>query len=963
MRKFAVFFILCAGVLSGADAAAPVQRRGRSGAITAEQSSDTKAVSARAATVTSRTSPRAASTVSSTPVRGRTATTQVVPKNVSARAATTQKVINTGTKVATAAKNVLVSEECQAKYEGCMDAFCMLDNETGGRCICSNKNAEFDSILAEIEKLDQQSYQMATFGVDRLEMGTDADATMKMVQDVTDSLAEKESQESSRRTLDLSLWNTPIDFDVESAIFQSDSDAIEGKEGDVLHVYASGLCTAQIPECAAEMEMLKMMYGQKIRSDCAAYENSLKQQRNASAQKLAVAEQTLRQTALEQYRNANKYDLGQCTVQFKQCMQTTGGCGNDFAGCATMAAMDATNTRKSVSGGVKAYRIKGASTTIEINASTYDTLLAKKPLCETVTKSCVAVADQVWDTFLREVAPQVKSAEIIAEDKARQNCVGNVSSCFQKACKDTIDPNDPDGSYDLCLTRPETMLNLCQVPLNACGIDASSPDKAMESDIWEFVVARLASIRVDSCTSAVKECLQSTDRCGKDYSQCIGLDTDTIMRMCPHEKLVACQQVSSAGTVRSADEIYDELANMVQGIMLNIDNNMLTQCQNALNAAVVKVCGDTGDCSELTVDNGAGTRSFKYEVCQYTAIDGNDITWNGVCRDSLDGISEAELTSTDGPGWAGKLSGMMYWGDIKYSCTDVADGKTKKCGFTTMDEYIDAMENAGYTIDNETRSIISERVFGMEVRALTNAVETAIDAIESDPMVQFCMTGRRVQGMKTSDGKPLDLESTQARFPNLTVQMRQMIAASALKTARDNYNKKYDAELKRMMQDQVKAAARIDKNNATQVAAKACEDWAEQSTLPESEAPKASNAGKWVAVGLLVTVAIVATVYTGGALAGAAWAIIEGAAGASAIAAASVAAAAVGGTIALTSDMTVGQAEIEQWNYKENVTTTFAPTTGVCTKVRVYQNCKKTKNNYCKTWADPVEVRDEVTLL
>ena len=48
------------------------------------------------------------------------------------------------------------------------------------------------------------------------------------------------------------------------------------------------------------------------------------------------------------------------------------------------------------------------------------------------------------DTFLRKVAPQVKSAELIAEDKARQDCIGNISSCFQKACKDTIDPNDQE---------------------------------------------------------------------------------------------------------------------------------------------------------------------------------------------------------------------------------------------------------------------------------------------------------------------------------------------------------------------------------------------------------------------------------------------------------------------------------------------------------------------------------------
>ncbi len=64
-----------------------------------------------------------------------------------------------------------------------------------------------------------------------------------------------------------------------------------------------------------------------------------------------------------------------------------------------------------------------------------------------------------------------------------------------------MDPNDPEGSYDMCLTRPETMLNVCMVPLNACGIDASSAQAAEQSQIWEFVIARLQSMRVNSCTT------------------------------------------------------------------------------------------------------------------------------------------------------------------------------------------------------------------------------------------------------------------------------------------------------------------------------------------------------------------------------------------------------------------------------------------------------------------------------
>ena len=219
---------------------------------------------------------------------------------------------------------------------------------------------------------------------------------------------------------------------------------VEGKEGDALYSASHDICAAQIPECEAEMDMLQLMYSQQIRSDCTAYENSLKQQRNASAQKLYTAEQALRSAALEQYQNANKYDLGQCVIEFKTCMIETGECGDDFSGCASIAAFDETNTR-GAGDRAKTYKIQGSATSIEIKASTYDILLSKKPLCEGITRQCQNVASQVWDTFLREVAPQVKSAELIAEDNARQNCIGNISSCFQQACKDTMDPNDPDN--------------------------------------------------------------------------------------------------------------------------------------------------------------------------------------------------------------------------------------------------------------------------------------------------------------------------------------------------------------------------------------------------------------------------------------------------------------------------------------------------------------------------------------
>ena len=830
--------------------------------------------------------------------RGRAATVAKMP-TVAARAATTQKVIGTGTKVASATKNVVVSEECQQKYDGCMDSFCMLDNDTGGRCLCSDKNAEFDAILAEIEKLDQQSYQMATFGVENIEMGDDADAVIAKANAVAQSVLSQGEEKKARRTLDLSMWDTSVDFDDDEDIFGASAvSPIDGKDGDALHRAAAELCVAQIPECQSEIQMLQMMYAQRIKSDCAAYENSLKQQKNSSAQKLAAAERALREAALDQYRAANKYDLGQCTVEFKKCMQTTGGCGDDFSGCASMVAMDATNTRQSTSRQAKNYQIKGVATNIEISASTYDALMAKKPLCESITKSCVNVAGQVWDTFLREVAPQVKNAELIAEDKAHQDCIGNISSCFQKACKDTMDPKDPDGSYDMCLSRPGTMLNLCRVPLNACGIDASSEAAAEKSDVWDFVVARLASMRVDSCTTEVKECLQSEDRCGKDYSQCVGLDTDTIIRMCPYEKLTGCQKIYGEEEIRG-DAVYDELATMVQGIMLNIDNSILAECQAAADEAMIRVCGATEDCNGLAVDDNIGARSLEYKLCEY-----KDDAFQSNCRNDVTQIQDSELGrgGTERKAFAGKFEGEIPWDAISF---------------------IDENGNlTGKPVLNlpEGSAPLSAKVQN-ELNVLYGNINAAIAAIESDQKVQYCMTGREVQAMRRANAETGEQESTRigsksgadaARFPQLTSQMRSIIATSALKIAKDNYHKKYDELQKQLAQDYVtlgERMAEIDGLNKLdarrEMARQACVNLANGSVLATS---KGKNNVPTSPIGL---------------------------------------------------DL-IGSKQRNDWNYKETITSTFEWETLNCHRCVRTQNCTKPKRKWCKRWGEEEETCNDI---
>ena len=905
----------------------------------------------------SRTSTPATITTTTQSVAARSATTPVATTKsptVAARAATTQKVIGMGTKVVAANKPVVSNEECQQKYFGCMDSLCMLDAANGGRCVCSNKNATFDSILAEIEELDLKTYQMATAGVDSLEKGYDINAVF----------AKPESG------VDLTAWDK--NTTEEESPRATSALPLDDKTGDALFKSAHQICASAIPECSANMQFIQLLYSQQINNDCAAYENSLKQRRNESAQKLESARLGLLDASYTALNNANKWDLGQCAVEFKNCMISTGGCGADFSGCAPIAAFDATNTRSSGAG--RQYNIAGEQSTVTISASTYDTLLSKKPLCDNVTQNCQSVADQVWDTFLRANAPQIKYAELIAEDNARQDCIGNVSSCFQRACRDNIDPKDPSGSYDACLTRPGTMLSLCTVPLNACGISTESVQAAEKSDIWQFVLARLASMRVNSCTTEFKECLQSPDRCGPDYTQCVGLDTDTIMRICPYDTLVGCQQVYGAQNIRG-NAVYDELYNVAQGIFLNIDNEMLDYCNAALEEATIDACGDLDTCQKFVNNDAIGTRSLEYKICDYAISEDMTEIAYGNCRTNVSQISDKELGRVVGSTvnalgpvtpLAGVIEGDIYWDAVKID---------ESGNISTPQQYFQNLEITDIT-DQEIQIVENE------LGVLQNNLDNVYNIIESDPTVQFCMSGRQVDGIKPYSGTSVP------RFPSLTKSVRQKIAASAVNKARDNYYKLYDELLAQQSKDYATIAERMadirsenGKDARREIARQSCVDMAGLSGIAKSKTPK-GLAGIITTSVIVAVSAIVLTVFTAGVGAIASSmglaAFLETFGGgvlptivwtsASVLAASSVGLV-VGSSVSDWSEVSrvdfdnlvlTGEYEVSNWNYREKITTNFDWENLICHKCITSYECLETRepffgNLYCNKWADPVE--------
>lgn len=850
-----------------------------------------------------------------------------------ARAGATQKAINLGTKVE---ESRATSSSCQDKYNACMDSGCMIDNESGGRCQCSNKFKELNEILNQIKKKDLQNQKVLS---------------------------------AAEQVIDEQKYGASV---IRDDMYADDEDIDEvklsGSIGDKLRSEMHAICIEKIPECKSQFSLVTNLYSQKIKSDCAAFENALKEQQQSVREKRAEVKKSVRANALAQYKESNKYDLGQCTIQFTECMKTTAECGYDFSGCVDSVGHD------NIYG--KAFdqvAIEGVNSSVLIAKSTLDVLESKKVICESVTKQCTNVADQVWDSFLKNALPEIKMAELKSESDIRTSCLSKMSNCFQKACKDNIESTDVD-SYDMCLTRPDTMKSLCRVEIEPClAATGGSFDKPEESTLWPSVLSKLSAMRVDSCTEEIKTCMQSPDRCGPDYSQCIGLDTNLIMRMCPYDKLPGCQKVYGEDVVKG-DAIYDEVAQIVEGVILNIDNKMLETCQAAADSAVENVCGGDDMCQSFAVKEDLGSRSLKYQVCQYSTNSPDStegFKWFD-CRESVDMISDAELGRVKGSK-TGELGSVkpfagVITGIIKWESVEITDD-----GYIDIESYIDALKKEN--IEESERMLVRS-----ELEQLQDDINRVIRSVETDQWLQFCVSGRNVPGVTDMFG-----ENT-VRFPKLADSVRKQISVSALAVAKNNYYQKYDILTQRMQHDLVIVADRLAKNADLNqkdvqiaIAREACVNMAAISAF--AKAPVGQSLWAKILIGIIVVAAIVvACVFTYGAAAAIIAPVLAGkvtAMGAVLITSATVAGtglayAAADAATTSQDNSTNGKEKDSQWappvknhgeyfandwNYIEKITTDFDEEDLTCKKCIEHKNCEKTawhifSDRSCSKWEE-----------
>ena len=665
----------------------------------------------------------------------------VMPAYSATKTTGKQSAIQQGTKVrAKTDASGLFNQECYDAYYGCMDQFCILDNEDGGSCACSDKNAEYEKRLEKIKDTLSEADRLKTEEVERVQAGANADIIFNGAREYNkkgEVVKSTEKSAADKKKALLSLWDEMSDDDEDA--FGDMLDSIGDKTGDALFKAADQLCRSQMDEdaCKKDIPLLKQMYSRQIVSDCKGFANSIEKKEAEAKNEMSSANAAVRAALKESFDSANKYDRGECMVEYKKCMQKEDACGKDWENCVFTIASENMQNKQAVS--TAKTKVKTVNT-YDITASTMEILESKRYICERVLDSCVAVRDNVWQDFLREAAPTIKLAESKIESKKRQSCLSDISKCIQKACKDDIAGKGVE-TMDACLARPDMARSFCKVEIDPC--------ERMEPQIWGYVKDKLAAMRVDACTQEVKDCFTDDTRCGEDFSKCIGMDYAYIHDICPIDKLVVCKQANPKFSMSDLDS-------MLMGLYLNIDNSALETCQNLVAEKMTEVCGSTTDCNKFATDEVIGTGSLRSQKSGNTY----------------------------------RVTGMISFGSIKMgeASGKTEDGENKLApGEIGVDDYI-ASVRTRFSNEPDADTIIP--TIEEELKNIAGTINRTIEMIEQDQKIQYCITGRNLEQITGKKG-----DKTTARFPNLLNQVKMEIAIAALRQAQDNYNKKFTEQV------------------------------------------------------------------------------------------------------------------------------------------------------------------------
>jgi hypothetical protein len=133
---------------------------------------------------------------------------------------------------------------------------------------------------------------------------------------------------------------------------------------------------------------------------------------------------------------------------------------------------------------------------------------------------------------------------------------------------------------------------------------------------------------------------------------------------------------------------------------------------------------------------------------------------------------------------------------ISFGSIEIGKPGTADAGKINVKKYIDTLydkynvADGGNTEEAQIIVIIEE-----ELNNIAGTINRAIDMLESNQKIQWCVNGRSLENINGSK------DVTEARFPRMLDQYKVQIAVSALSKAQQNYNKKLAEEIAKGTRD------------------------------------------------------------------------------------------------------------------------------------------------------------------
>ncbi len=328
------------------------------------------------------------------------------------------------------------SGDCRDAYRECMDNFCLLDENQGERCACSNNINRAKNKLQEVLDIQAEADKLFSEGVEREKLG--AKARLVFTESTTGN-----SKVSGKTFMS---WLSGVDEDGEVGE--------DTEMGDALYSMAASFCASELGSCADKAEMEEMLYVRTIAQDCKNYDAYLKEQKANAESNKRIAESAVRNARLGELNTTNKYNRGTCLLAFRSCVADTGGCGANFENCLDAKLLE----RRS-------------------NA------------CENILDQCMAVRDDVKKDWEEESKSILVEAAKYADKNERATCLARVQYCLEDSCSTSTNAE--------CLTDVNVAAGICPV-ITEC--DNKIPGfQAVVNDKLGFLRTKFCENDIDKC--------------------------------------------------------------------------------------------------------------------------------------------------------------------------------------------------------------------------------------------------------------------------------------------------------------------------------------------------------------------------------------------------------------------------------------------------------------------------------